>query len=201
MAKGKESHEIDTSTEEKIIEASRRVFIQKGYMGTRTRDVAEVAGINPALLNYYFRSKEKLFLLVIAREIRQFVSVAMPIVDDSSLSLDEKLKALVRNYIDMLIENPDRLIFILSEVRTDPDKFFDTEMQARKALQDSSLVRQIREKRPDVDSVHFIFSLLGMIVFPFVARSVLSMSDERFVALMEERKTLVAKWAKAALES
>jgi len=74
-------------------------------------------------------------------------------------------------------------------------------MQARRILRDSSIVRQIREKRPDVEPVHFIFSLLGMTIFPFVARSVLSLSDEKFAALMEERKALVAKWAKAILDS
>jgi len=201
MAKSKELKEIDTSTEEKIIEASRRMFVQKGYAGTRTRDVAEEAGINPALLNYYFRSKEKLFQLVIVEEIQQFVSVVLPIVDDNALSLDEKLKALVRNYIDMLIENPDRPIFILSEVRTDPDRFFRVEMQVRKVLRESSLVRQIREKRPDVEPVQFVFSLLGMTIFPFVAKSVLFLPEDRFHRLMEERKALIAKWAKAMLES
>lgn len=50
----------DLSTEEKILKAATKVFTEKGYAGTRTRDIAEEAGINLALLNYYFRSKEKL---------------------------------------------------------------------------------------------------------------------------------------------
>ena len=54
----------DISTEEKIKEAARKIFHKKGYAGTRTRDIAEEAGINLALLNYYYRSKEKLFELI-----------------------------------------------------------------------------------------------------------------------------------------
>ena len=53
--------EKEISTEEKILEAASKVFTEKGFAGTRTRDIAEHAGINLALLNYYFRSKEKLF--------------------------------------------------------------------------------------------------------------------------------------------
>jgi len=201
MAKGKQLlKEIDTSTADRIIAASRRIFIKKGYAGTRTRDVAEEAGINPALLNYYFRSKEKLFQLVIVEEIQQFFSIVIQIVDNSGLTLDEKLKILVKNYMDLLIESPDLPMFILSEVRADPDRV-RAEAQVRKVLRESSLVRQIREKKPDLEPVQFVLSLLGMTIFPFVAKSVLFLPEDRFHRLMEERKALIAKWAKAMLES
>ena len=49
------------TTEEKIIRAADKIFTQKGYAATRTREIAEEAGTNLALLNYYFGSKEKLF--------------------------------------------------------------------------------------------------------------------------------------------
>ena len=52
----KEPVEADVSTEEKIKEAARKVFTQKGFAATRTRDIAEEAGLNLALLNYYFRA-------------------------------------------------------------------------------------------------------------------------------------------------
>jgi AcrR family transcriptional regulator len=61
MAKKKEVKALDTTTEAKIKNAARVVFHKKGFAATRTRDIAEEAGINLALLNYYFRSKEKLF--------------------------------------------------------------------------------------------------------------------------------------------
>ena len=68
MAK-KKSVEVDLSTEEKIKEAAKKVFLKKGYAATRTRDIAEEAGINLALLNYYFRSKEKALRFNYAGEI------------------------------------------------------------------------------------------------------------------------------------
>ncbi|MDH1881025.1 TetR/AcrR family transcriptional regulator [Empedobacter sp. GD03797] len=200
MAKSKDPKKIDTSTEEKIIEAARKVFLEKGYAATRTRDIAEEAGINLALLNYYFRSKEKLFQLVMVEKLQQLFSVVLPIVNNDELTLEQKLETLAENYIDLLIDNSDLPIFILSEIRANPERFKDR-LQVQHILRNSSFVSQIREKRPDVEPVHFIVSLLGMIIFPFIAKPILFSDTKRFNALMEERKTLVVKWAKAILET
>ncbi len=200
MAKSKDPKKIDTSTEEKIIEAARKVFLEKGYAATRTRDIAEEAGINLALLNYYFRSKEKLFQLVMVENLQQLFIVVLPIVNNDELTLEQKLETLAENYIDLLIDNSDLPIFILSEIRANPERFKDR-LQVQHILRNSSFVSQIREKRPDVEPVHFIVSLLGMIIFPFIAKPILFSDTKRFNALMEERKTLVVKWAKAILET
>lgn len=200
MAKSKDPKKIDTSTEEKIIEAARKVFLEKGYAATRTRDIAEEAGINLALLNYYFRSKEKLFQLVMVEKLQQLFSVVLPIVNNDELTLEQKLETLAENYIDLLIDNSDLPIFILSEIRANPERFKDR-LQVQHILKNSSLVRQIQEKRPDVEPVHFIVSLLGMTIFPFIAKPILFSDTTRFNTLMEERKKLVAKWAKAILET
>jgi len=54
--------EKDIATEDKLKEAARKLFTQKWFDAVRTRDIAEEAGINLAPLNYYFRSKQKLFV-------------------------------------------------------------------------------------------------------------------------------------------
>ena len=200
MARQKKAKSVDTSTEEKIIEAARKVFTQKGYAATRTRDIAEEAGINLALLNYYFRSKEKLFQLVMAEKMQQLFSVILLTVNNEELTLDRKIEILAENYINLLIENPDLPIFILSELRVNPEGFKD-KIQAQKILQNSSLVRQIREKRPNVEPVHFIVSLLGMTIFPFIARPILFSDTSKFNTLMEERKKLIVTWTKAILDT
>jgi len=200
MAKEKEPNKTDSSTEERIIAAARKVFTQKGYAAARNRDIAEEAGINMALLHYYFRTKEKLFGLVMKERIQRFFGAVLPIANNDGLALDEKLKALVGHYINLLVENPDLPIFLLSEVRADPEKF-KTEIPVHKVLNDMSIVRQIRDKRPDLDPVHFIVSILGMTIFPFAAKPVLFPDEEKFRTLMEERKTLIVAWAKAMLET
>src|ERR1700733_14427652 len=96
----------DISTEEKIKDAARLVFLKKGYAGTTTRDIAEEAGINLALLNYYFRSKEKLFELVMTEKLLKFFGIIFPVVNDQDTSLERKIELIANNYIDMILDNP-----------------------------------------------------------------------------------------------
>src|SRR5690606_19330293 len=92
----------DTSTEEKIKNAARLVFNQKGYAGTRTRDIAEQAGINLALLNYYFRSKQKLFDLIMLETMQDFIQSMKTVFNDKNTSLQSKVEAVASRYIDLL---------------------------------------------------------------------------------------------------
>src|SRR5688572_19795294 len=114
---------VDLSTEEKIKEAAKKVFLKKGYAATRTRDIAEEAGINLALLNYYFRSKEKLFDLIMLEKLEKFFGVIAPVLNNTGASLEQKIILVSSNYIDLLIANPELPLFILSEVRHNPDQF------------------------------------------------------------------------------
>src|SRR3954470_11364138 len=117
MKSKKAKPEVDSSTEEKIKNAARTIFHKKGFAATRTRDIAEEAGINLALLNYYFRSKEKLFDIVMAERIDKLFSVLAPLLFDEDTSLEEKLQKITDQYITMLLEHPDLPIFVLSEIR------------------------------------------------------------------------------------
>jgi AcrR family transcriptional regulator len=194
----------DASTEEKIKEAARTVFTQKGYSATRTRDIAEEAGINLALLNYYFRSKEKLFELVMAEKVAKLFGVIAPIVNNEKTSLDEKAALIVDAYIVMLSQNPGLPLFVLSEIRNNPEHF-GNRMQAGKLLTESFFVKQLIEKRPDIHPLHFIINILSMSIFPFIAKPVFEsagvMTANQLSDFTEERKTLIVKWFKAMIES
>src|SRR5216684_17159 len=122
VAKVKKGSAIDLSTEEKIKAAAKKLFTQKGFAATRTRDIAEEAGINLALLNYYFRSKEKLFDIIMMENFRQFIQgIAMNVFDEKT-SIGEKIEKLVIAYIDFLTLNPYLPIFILNEINGNPSK-------------------------------------------------------------------------------
>lgn len=189
MAKNKEAKNLDTSTEEKIIQAASKVFTQKGYVATRTRDIAEESGINLALLNYYFRSKEKLFQLIMAEKLQLLFSVILPIVNNDDLTLEEKMETLVENYINLLVDNPDLPLFVLGEIKANPEGFKER-LQVRKLLQNSSFIRQLRERRPDVEPLQFITSLLGMTLFPFIAKQILFADEKTFKIQMEKKKSI-----------
>jgi len=202
--KQQEAEQKDLSTEERIKEAAREVFTQKGYAATRTRDIAEAAGINLALLNYYFRSKEKLFQLVMAEKVQQLFGTIAPVVKDEKSKLEQKLELIAANYIDLLLDNPDLPLFVLSEIRTNPHGFQER-LRLDQLLIGSPLVRQLQEKRPDINPLHFVVNILGMCVFPFVGKAVFFASaaanGEQFDAMMQERKQLIPVWVKAMLKA
>jgi len=195
---------VDVSTEEKIKQAARKVFTQKGYAATRTRDIAEEADINLALLNYYFRSKEKLFEIIMLEKLQKFFSVLLPIINDAATTLENKVEGIASSYIDLLTANADLPLFILSEVRNNPEIFIKI-AQRKNFLQESVLVKQLQGKRADINPLQFLMSLLAMCIFPFVMKPVLQrmadVAENDFQRMMLERKMLIPAWTKAMLKA
>jgi AcrR family transcriptional regulator len=194
----------DLSTEDKIKEAARIVFTRKGYAAARTRDIADEAGINLALLNYYFRSKEKLFDVIMFEKMQQLFGVMYPIVSNEKLPLEKKIEMIVENYINMLLENPDLPLFVLSEIRN-PSTAFKNNFPVHKIIQNTSLANQIKEKRPDLNPIHFFMNILGMTIFPFIAKPIFGqiglINEKDFNSLVNERKALIPIWVKAMLKA
>ena len=192
------------STEEKIKEAARRLFTQKGYAAVKTRDIADEAGINLALLNYYFRSKEKLFNMIMAESLQQFILGIASILKDETVAREEKMEKIVSYYIDMLTQYPDLPLFILSEMRRQPQQLaskFDPVIGSARANILKEVQNEIKEgKIADLHIVHFIANFIGLVVFPFVASPMLQrvaqVNDKQFKELMQERKKLIPLWIK-----
>lgn len=199
--------EMDLSTEEKIKAAARAVFHQKGFAGTRTREIAEKADINLALLNYYFRSKEKLFRLIMTEDAQTFIQTVALSFNDEHTTLDEKIDLIVSDYINLLKEQPHIPLFVLSELRTNPERFLST-VGIKDMLVNSVFLKQFMElamsgKMQPINPIHLIMNLMGMTIFPFISSPILKeiggIEKSVFNQLMDERKELIPKWIKAML--
>ncbi|MEP7263334.1 MAG: TetR/AcrR family transcriptional regulator [Bacteroidota bacterium] len=190
------------TTEEKIMIAARKVFLSKGYAASRTRDIAEEAGINLALLNYYFKSKEKLFDIIMLENLKHYAGGIMHVVNDEATTIDRKIELIVDQYITNLIAMPDLPIFVLSELRNHPQKFIKI-VQGDKKLSDSVFVKQYlqlvkNKKAVKMHPMHLFANIIGLSVFPFVTAPVLkgigNVTQEQFLDLMAERKKMIPKW-------
>ncbi len=195
----------DHSTEDKIKAAARKVFTQKGFAAARTRDIAVEAGINLALLNYYFRSKEKLFEIVMGENLAHFILGIKGILYNESKTLMEKVEDIVENYIALLKTHPDLPLFILSEIRANPERLA-SKMDVKNILIQSPFFKQISEEtKGKVNPLHFLMNLLGLTIFPFIASPLLriigDLKQEDFDALMQERKKMIPIWVKAMLKT
>jgi AcrR family transcriptional regulator len=194
--------ELDLSTEEKIKSAARKLFTRRGFDAVKTREIAAEAGINLALLNYYFRSKEKLFEMVMFENMATFVQGAAAIMNDEKTALFEKFRLLVEHYINILSKNPDVPHFVLNAIKNHPEtlaEFFRKNVD----FFNTTMVRQIQEemKKGRIVALHpaqFLINLISMTVFPFVMKPLLmnagSMNESDFAAILEERKKMIPIW-------
>ena len=192
------------STEVRIKEAAHKVFLNKGFSGTSVRDVAKEARSNVALVNYYFRSKKNLFNVVMLEKVHQLLGSLAPILNDETTTLDRKIEGMVNSYIDFLTKNPDLPTFILSEVRKKNFEFV-TGARLDKIIFQSQFMKQLKEECGEINPVHLFVSLLGMMIFPFVAKPIILqtglVNEKGFQKMMQERKALIPMWVNTMLKT
>ncbi|MEQ1745594.1 MAG: TetR family transcriptional regulator [Saprospiraceae bacterium] len=197
------------STEEKIKDAARKLFVEKGFGNTTTRDIAECADTNVALVNYYFRSKENLFQSVFRESFSQaFLPIASILNDD--LPLEVKIYKFVDNITDLLRRAPMLPIFILSEMRGEHAPMCKAMQQAGALEPATGFQKQLDEEaakgniRP-VDARQVEANLMALVLFPFLSTNILKMKhnmDEiAFDRFVEDRKKIVPETILAYLRS
>lgn len=183
------------NTENQILNAAREVFITKGFEGARMQEIADHAGINKALLHYYFRSKEKLFEAVFS-EVASNLFPAMRQMLEAELELKEKITLFIKIYLKALDENPFIPAFILNTLNTNPDSFL-------KYIKKSGLNPRLLQKQIDdeaalgmirmIKAEHLMVNIIAMCIFPFVARpivqNIFDMSNEEYQMYLESRQT------------
>lgn len=178
----------DQTTEEKIKEAAKQVFMAKGFAGCSSREIAKEAGMNVALVNYYFRSKSQLFQLIFKAAMEDFLT-SMIGVFEQDMELEMKLRIFIEREYDFLAKHPELPGFVIGEM-THPelcsfeedraifDKILQTGVyeQAKKA-QDEGTMRKI-------DLVSITLLIMSNCQFPFMARQLVKklhqLSDETF---------------------
>ncbi|MBK5270936.1 MAG: TetR/AcrR family transcriptional regulator [Bacteroidia bacterium] len=192
----------DQSTGDKILAAAKKVFMSKGMAGARMQDIADEAGINKALLHYYFKDKEKLFELIFLQEAQKFFP-KIKMIFQAELPLFEKIEKFVNEYIDEMLENPYLPWFVMNEINRDPDQFMneiwgkDNLPRPKKLLEQIELeVKKGTIKR--ISPLHLMLNLLSMTIFPFVAKPMitrnLKLDELQFRQAMEQRKKEIPRF-------
>jgi AcrR family transcriptional regulator len=191
----------DNSTQERILEAARKVFVGKGMFGARMQDIADEAGINKALLHYYFKSKEMLFEEIFVES----ASKLFPKINKIFLSdepLFTKIEQFCEEYINIIIDNPYLPLFVLNEVNRDP-VYFMNKIWGMNKPNPKRFLEQIAEEVKkgtikEISPLHLLMNLISMTIFPFLSKPMFQMNlgiDElQFRMMMEQRKTEIPKF-------
>lgn len=185
------------TTQEKIIAAARIVFTKKGYSATRTRDIAEESGINLALINYHFKSKDNLFEIVIQEKFEELFGMISPILSNSQISIEDKIESLVTNYTKLLLDNEDLTIFVLNELKTN-ERILEKALQNARMLSQPVIEIQLRERGFKISTLNFIMNTVSLTIFPFLSKPLFVSSgllkEEEFASFVMDRKQHIPTW-------
>ena len=189
------------STEQRIFDAAREVFVQKGMDGAKMQEIADRAGINKALLHYYYRSKEKLYEMVVKAVIGRAVPVIQNLIE-SDEPLEQKITRFIDFYIELVSRNPFVPLFVITELNKHPDRFFETILpkelpkpQVFFAQIEAEIAKgNMRPMKPQ----HVLINIVSMCIFPFVAkpmlRIVLGLNPDELAVFLSERKAEVTRF-------
>jgi len=198
----------EDNTQQKILDAARSVFMKKGLAGARMQEIADEAGINKALLHYYFRTKDKLYYAI----IEEAFQTILPLVSDvfnSSETLEMKLNRLASKYVDLLEEHRYLPLFVLNELQMNPGRISEF-INLKKFLNIPNLKKQVQteyglEFINEGMLMHAFINFLSNMIFPFIARPIiqfnLGISDEIYREFLMTRKVLVPRIFISTLKS
>jgi AcrR family transcriptional regulator len=194
----------DKATEQRILDAAHAVFVRSGTSGARMQQIAEEAGVNKALVHYYFRSKDQLARAVFSRAAAQLFPAVMKVLA-SDAPLDEKVRRVVDIELSQLLERPYLPGYILSEINHEPQRvlqFFEAAVGVRPDKVGPRMIATIRAqikaeadagRMVSIPAEEFIVNLLSLCIFPFAARPMLmaliGLDEKQFVRFIERRRS------------
>lgn len=195
-------------TEDKILRSATDIFFQKGYLGARMQEIADAAGVNKAMLHYYFRSKKDLYEKIISSLLGDLTdSISQAI--DIKLDFKEVISVVVEKYIDFLIANPRIPMFILSEIQQNFDMLAPIFLKGFDLLPRNlmELIQReaIKGKIKPVNPFQIFINILSLCIFPFAAKPLLTLKfeldNEEFIKLMQSRKTILPEFILSGIQN
>ncbi len=182
-------------TKQKILDTATELFLKKGVDRVGVREIASKAGINLSLMNYYFQSKEKLFETIFDLLVKDKAELLRQILE-SDLSIEDKIRGYINTYIDILIDKPILVSFVMSVIHRNPDRI--KTMGAILALYNSekfcdhieaeSKAGRVRK----VDPEQLYVSIISLILFPFAIKELITdrnkFTAQQYADFVSERK-------------
>jgi TetR/AcrR family transcriptional regulator len=176
----------NVSSEQRIKDAARKVFLMKGFAGARVQEIANEAGMNRVLVNYYFRGKERLFQVVF---------------QDAMSDIDKRLSVIVQSDIPIREKIMQIEMFIMNEFNQHPDLM-------REVFQESRATEAIMGLVSELDRAHnrgeirytgyqVLVTIMSFCMFPFAGQAmfsnILEIDSATYMRLMQERKIISAE--------
>jgi TetR/AcrR family transcriptional regulator len=189
------------NTEDKILIAAQKVFTKKGMDGSRMQEIADEAGINKALLHYYFRTKQKLFEAIFNKVFEKIYPDLNSFIQ-SELSIEEKIGIFIEKYTGLLLKNPFLPSFILKEIHRDPE--FLASVIKSTGVNPKELFAMFENEMKagnikTMDPKEIIINLLALCIFPVAAGPLMEVmffenDKKKYDNFLEKRKKTVKEF-------
>jgi AcrR family transcriptional regulator len=185
-------------TENLIKQKAKILFFQKGFLNATTQEIADEAGVNRALIHYYFRSREQLLDLLLQETLKEKKEKIRKV-----LSSEVPFREKIANYIDTIVDYglayPYLDNFIISETARSPEKV--EVFCAMDRVKSSDLIRVGLEleinngKIAPISAEHFMINLSALCNYPLLAKAVLQtihgMTDAAYRKFLLDRKQII----------
>lgn len=190
----------DTSTEEKIKEAARTVFLTKGFDGCSSREIAKAAGMNVALVNYYFRSKSQLFALIFKAAMEDFI-LSMIQVFNTDQPLEEKMRIYIEKEYEFLEKHPDLPNFVITEMKREDGCSFENHELFQKISETGIFTECMKAQEAGtmrkLSLLNITLLILSNCQYPIMAKNLMcsihNISEETYADQLKTHKNLVTE--------
>lgn len=199
--------ELHNQAELRILEAAEKIFYSKGKQGASMQEIADEAGITRTSLNYYYRTKDKLFDAVFRNAMSQFVPRLAELMQTTD-SLSEYFPQMAEIIIDTMIDHPQIPVFVLAELTSNPGRV--PQMMGELGIHPAQAMQKLagddRLSRLSVDPRQLMMNMLAMCIFPFAAKpmlvSIMYQGDEEaFIEAMKQRKKIIPQMIESMLKN
>lgn len=189
-----------TEKQIQIIATAEKLFAHKGFDGTSVRDIAEEAGINIAMISYYFGSKEKLMQALFEERTNEIKLKVETLLKDDSLQPIEKIWVIVHDYVQKVLNRQQFYKIMVCEQMLEKNPVITellSELKKKNASLIEKLIRDGQEKgafKKDIDLVFLMNTMVGTVTHTFINQkhyrfynNLESLSDEAFHELLKEK--------------
>ena len=181
-------------TQELIKETTKKLFFVQGRFDVTTQEIADEAGVNRTLINYYFRSRDNL-VQVVSDEAHKVEKEKSEIIMNSDLRFKEKIAKFVESSLQTSLQYPYLETYIVSQINNGSCHKRDVEKTDLKKLYRDIEKEMDAENIEKIEPVQFLFNMISLLVFPSAARPLIKdnmmISDEEFDRLISQRKDII----------
>lgn len=185
----------DSGTEQLIKDTAKHLFFAEGKINATTQEIADAAGVNRTLVNYYFRSRDILFDQVFNDAQETLVSTLDEVME-SHVPFKKKIEHLIQVFMKMAFQFPYRELFIITQMNHNcvinskkaRVKKVEAFLEEIEAEMDKGTIKKM-------DPRHFTMNIFSLMAYPMVTgplnKILFNMNDAEYKQLMEQRKQLI----------